>query len=247
MPIHIGRQEGRLSASIRGSPDGALSSGSRIGHRFLRDNGACHKWSPSVICCKRSPTVTATRYSIRAGATSAGRRTLVDLVQVLSALGSVALILGIAIALVQLRGLRRQHQEEMVIRGYAPFVEDAQLTRAYWLIQAWNYDNFAAFETRASIDEWTAMDQVATHFEMMGVLYKRGHAKLDLLDDLFAGSLLLTWRKLRPLIEGYRVHAAVPDYAQWFEYLARALDTRLTARGEIHPSIDERGVARPSG
>jgi hypothetical protein len=46
-----------------------------------------------------------------------------------------------------------------------------------------------------------------------------------------------------PLIEGYRASANVPDYAQWFEHLARDLDRRLSDLGEAHPSLAPR--ARP--
>lgn len=90
-----------------------------------------------------------------------------DVVQVLSALGSVALIVGIGIGLVQLHGLRTQRQEELVIRAYAPFLDTA-LTRAYWRVHTWDFESFATFQTRASVDDWTALDQVATYFEMMG-------------------------------------------------------------------------------
>jgi hypothetical protein len=78
------------------------------------------------------------------------------------------------------------------------------------------------------------MDQVTTFFEMMGVFYKRGVADLDLLDDLFAGSLLLMWSKVAPLVRGYRGAHDVHDYGLRFELLAKALDARLTARGEPH-------------
>lgn len=42
------------------------------------------------------------------------------------------------------------------------------------------------------------------------------------------------WSKLSPLIHGYRATANVHDYGLRFEYLAKALDERLTARGETH-------------
>jgi hypothetical protein len=103
------------------------------------------------------------------------------------------------------------------------------------------------FQARASVDDWSALDQVATYFEMMGVLYKRGHAKLDLLDDLFAGSLLITWRKVGPFIIGYRAQGNLPDYAQWFERLARALDNRLTELGETHPTLNDPMITKPAG
>jgi hypothetical protein len=170
----------------------------------------------------------------------------VDVVQVLSALGSVALIVGIGIGLVQLRGLRTQRQEELVIRAYSPLLDTA-LTQAYWRIHTWDFETFADFQARASVDDWSALDQVATYFEMMGVLYKRGHAKLDLLDDLYAGSLLITWRKVGPFIIGYRAQANLPDYAQWFERLARALDKRLTELGEVHPSLNDPMITKPAG
>jgi hypothetical protein len=161
-----------------------------------------------------------------------------DPLQILSGLGSVALIIGIGIALVQLRSLRTQRQEELVIRAYAPFL-DTELTRAWWRVQGWNFADFETFAAAATVDDWTTLDQVATYFEMIGVLYKRGHASIELLDDLFAGTVLVSWRKLAPLIRGYRLREGTPDYAQWFEHLARALDRRLTALGEIHPEIDE--------
>jgi hypothetical protein len=173
-----------------------------------------------------------------------------DPLQVLSGLGSLALIVGIAIALLQLRSLRTQRQEELVIDAYAPFL-DTVFTQGYWRVQNWSFTDFETFATMATLEDWAAFDQVATFFEMMGVLYKRGHAQLDLLDDLFAGSLLITWRKLAPLVRGYRQREGMPDYAQWFEHLARALDHRLTELGEVHPTIDDAdapvGSAAPPG
>lgn len=54
-----------------------------------------------------------------------------DPVQALSALGSVALILGIVVAVVQVRILTRQRQDEIVMRLHAPLY-GVDLTHAYW-------------------------------------------------------------------------------------------------------------------
>ena len=59
-----------------------------------------------------------------------------------------------------------------------------------------------------------------------------------LLDDLFAGSLVLSWTKVAPLVRGYRVAANVHDYGLRFEALARALDEHMTAHGEPHVTGD---------
>lgn len=160
-----------------------------------------------------------------------------DLVAILSALGSVALLIGIPIGLVQLRSLRTQRQEEMVIEAYRPFMDEA-FTRAYWRVHAVDAQTYEAFKAGASVEQWADFDLISSYFEMIGVLYKRGLAPLDLIDDLFAGSLLTTWRKVAPLIRGYRADTNVADYGQWFERLARDLDARLTKLGDPHPAID---------
>ena len=58
--------------------------------------------------------------------------------QILSALASLALISGVFIALLQLRGLRAQRHLEQVLRAYQPFLEE-NLTRAYWHVHHWDY------------------------------------------------------------------------------------------------------------
>ena len=160
-----------------------------------------------------------------------------DLLQILGAMTSVALIIGVVIGVLQLRGLRAQRHVDQVLRAYMPFLEE-NLTRAYWRVHNWDYTSYDEFQRRATLDDWTDMDQVTTFFEMMGVMYKRGVADLDLLDDLFAGSVLLMWSKLAPLVRGYRVAENVYDYGLRFELLAKALDDRLTARGQAHARID---------
>jgi len=161
----------------------------------------------------------------------------VDPREILGTLASLAVLVGVGVAILQLRGLRAQRQTESVLRAYMPFLEE-NLTRAYWRVHNWSFSSFEQFEREATLDDWTDLDQVTTFFEMMGVLYKRGMAKLDLLDDLFAGSLVLSWTKVAPLVRGYRVAANVHDYGLRFEALARALDEHMTERGEPHVSVD---------
>lgn len=156
--------------------------------------------------------------------------------QVLSAMASIALIIGVVIGVLQLRGLRAQRHVDQVLRAYMPFLEE-NLTRAYWHVHNWDYATWDDFARRATLDDWTDLDQVTTFFEMMGVMHKRGVAELSLLDDLFAGSLLLMWSKLAPLVRGYRAAHNVHDYGLRFEALAQALDARLTARGQAHARI----------
>ena len=140
--------------------------------------------------------------------------------------------------MLQLRGFRTQGQEEMVIHLYSPFLDPA-FASGYTRIQAWEFRSFEDFEARASPDDWAALYQVNCFFAMMGLLYKRGLTSLDLLDDLLAGPSLMYWNKVAPLIHDMRERTNAPDLFQWAEYLARALDGRLTALGEAHPAFIE--------
>ena len=157
--------------------------------------------------------------------------------EVLGALGSVAVMIGVVVGILQLHGLRTQRQLELVLRAYEPFLQEP-LTRAYWRVHNWEYETFAEFQRKATLEDWTDLDQVTTFFEMMGVMYKRGVAKLDVLDDLFAGSVVMMWSKVAPFVRGYRESATVHDYGVRFEALAHALEARLKARGEPHVAIE---------
>ena len=62
-----------------------------------------------------------------------------------------------------------------------------------------------------------------------------------------AETLLVTWRKVGSFIICYRAQANLPDYAQWFERLARQLDKRLTELGEVHPPSMTPMTTKPAG
>ena len=159
-----------------------------------------------------------------------------DPVQVLSALGSLALIFGIGIGLLQLRALAKQRQEDMVLRAYAPFFDPA-FSRAFWQIQSWKFATFEEFESQATLDDQVTLDVVTMQFEMMGLMLQRGLAKIDFLDDLVAESTLMTWNKVAPILYGYRIKTNTPGWSRWFETLAVALDQRLTELGEPHQAL----------
>jgi hypothetical protein len=160
-----------------------------------------------------------------------------DPLQVLTALGNLAVIVGIGLGLLQLRGLAKQRQEDMVLRAYAPFLDPA-FSRAFWQVQSWKFTTFEQFEAEGTLDDQVTLDVVSMLFETMGLLYERGLAKIDFLDDLIATPTLMTWNKIAPLVYGFRVRENAPDWSQWHEALAIALDKRLTELGEPHPAIE---------
>ena len=156
-----------------------------------------------------------------------------DIASALSALGSLALLGWIVIAVVQLRLQYIQRREEIVLRLYEPLLSEP-LTRAYWRVQTWPYADYAAFDAEATIEDRVAFDQVATFYETMGVMHHRGVASLQLLDELLTSSLFEAWEHCRPIVIGERHRSGTPQKYAWFEELVRLLDADLNARGIAH-------------
>ena len=154
-----------------------------------------------------------------------------DAVEVLTALGGIALILGVAVGLLQLRGLARQRQEELVIRLYAPFLDPA-FAAGYTHILSFDFTSYVDFENRSAPDDLAAIYQVNQLFAMMGLLHRRGLTSLDLLDELLGNNVLLYWNKVAPLASGMRAKFDAPSLFQNVEHLARALDERKKVLGE---------------
>ncbi|TAK02532.1 MAG: hypothetical protein EPO36_01975, partial [Chloroflexota bacterium] len=159
-----------------------------------------------------------------------------DPVQVLVALANLSVIIGIGLGLLQLRAIARQRQEDMVLRAFEPFLDPA-FSRAFWEVQTWRYTTFEQFDAEATLEDLVTLDVVSVQFETMGLLYKRGLAELDFLDDLMAEPTLMTWNRIAPIVYGYRAKANVPGWSQWHERLAVALDKRLTELGEPHEPL----------
>jgi hypothetical protein len=157
-----------------------------------------------------------------------------DVVAVLSSLGSLALLGWIAIAVIQLRLQYLQRREEIVLRLYEPLLSEP-LTRAYWRVQTWPYAGHAAFVAGASVDDWVAFDQVATFYETMGVLHHRGVASLSLLDELLTESIFEAWDRCAPIVRGERERTGTPQKYAAFERLVGLLEAHLAVNGVARP------------
>ena len=160
---------------------------------------------------------------------------MTDLAAVLSALGSLALLGWIVIAVIQLRLQYAQRRDEIVLRLYEPLLSEP-LTRAYWRVQTWPYADYAAFEAAATTDDHVAFDQVATFYETMGVMHHRGVASLSLLDDLLTESVFEAWDRCEPIVVGERITSGTPQKYARFEELVGLLEAHLRARGVARPS-----------
>lgn len=159
-----------------------------------------------------------------------------DILSALSALGSLALLGWIVIAVIQLRLQYLQRREDIVLRLYEPLLSEP-LSCAYWRVQQWAFADHASFVAGATLEDWVAFDQVASFYETMGVLQGRGVASLSLLDDLLTQSIFEAWDCCAPIVVGERLRTGTPQKYAAFERLVGLLEGYLAGRGVARPGV----------
>jgi len=138
----------------------------------------------------------------------------------------LAIIVGVIIALLQLRGQNRLRQFDTVMRLFLTFGQETFLHH-FRRVTTWKYETYEAFQKQATEDDHVSLMVVSVFFENMGLLYKRRLAPLELLDDLLSGPIISCWQKVEPIWIGLRAEYGQPQWAEWFELLNDAMVERL--------------------
>jgi hypothetical protein len=146
--------------------------------------------------------------------------------QVLSIAAPLAIVVGGIIALLQLRSQNRLRQFDTVLRLFLSFGEESFL-RHYRRVTTWEYDTYEDFKQNATEDDNVSLMVVSVFYENMGLLYKRGLAPLELLDDLNSAPIISSWRKVKPIWVGLRAEHGQPQWVEFYEMLADAMAERL--------------------
>lgn len=146
--------------------------------------------------------------------------------QILDIAAPIVAIVGVVIALFQLRNQNRLRQMDVVMRLFSSFGHESFLQH-FERVMAWKYDSYAAFKKKATDDDNVSLMVVSVFFENMGLLYKRGLASLELLDDLLSGPITSAWQKVKPIWTGRRAEYNQPQWAEWFELLSEDMAKRL--------------------
>ena len=79
-----------------------------------------------------------------------------------------------------------------------------------------------------------------TTWESMGVLVFRREVGLDLVDDLFSGAIVLSWRKLRAYVQEMRDREDRQTYFEWFQWLAERMRDRESDSAPIPAHLEHR-------
>ena len=154
-----------------------------------------------------------------------------DVASISTIVAAISVIVGVTLAVLQLRHIVKTRQVDLVIRLYTTFgsKEFQEALMKTMTLKFKDFDDFrekyASSSDYSKNPEFIANEMVSVFFEGIGVLLRRGLIDIELVEDLFSGPIKSTWEKMKPLIEGYR-KTMYPQAYEWFEYLHNEMQKR---------------------
>ena len=156
---------------------------------------------------------------------------MLDVASISTIVAAISVIVGVTLAILQLRHIVKTRQTDLVIRLYTTFgsKEFQEALMKTMTLEFKDFDDFrkkyASSSDYAKTPEFIANEMVSILFEGIGVLLRKKLISIELVDDLFSGPIKSTWQKMSPLIEGYR-KTMYPQAYEWFEYLYNEMQKR---------------------
>jgi hypothetical protein len=96
----------------------------------------------------------------------------------------------------------------------------------------WQWSDFDDFKKKydSSINPhyYAMRHSILTSYDNLGQLYRNGVIDINTFSDIWAFGIVMCWSKFKPIIEGYRGWEYPKGAFSDFEYLADALEKRLS-------------------
>jgi len=148
---------------------------------------------------------------------------MVDIPTVSIAIASASVVAGIVYYAFQVRHQTKLRETDLIMRVYST-LSTKELEEAWYRVlnlECKDYDDFVKkygdimSETPVNV----AFSIIAYFFEGIGVLLHKKLVDVDLIDELMSESIIVTWEKMKPIVEGYRKQYSFRKDLQWFENL----------------------------
>ena len=155
-----------------------------------------------------------------------------DLLELAALMQAVGILVGIVIALLQLRDLGKTRKADLLMELYATF-RSKDFTRDYMevLQHSWKeVDDWmeirAGLPTIKNLEAISLWLSVPLYFEGVGVLLYRKMIDIALVDDLLSSEILVLWESIEPAVKEMRVRMNRPQLFEYCEYLYEQIKRR---------------------
>ncbi len=138
-----------------------------------------------------------------------------DIASISAIVAAGGVIVGAALAVMELRNLVRARQTDLAMRLYQQFGAKEFMDSWWRVTSSEERDDSEFFEKQSATD----LLQVAVFFEGIGILLHRKLMDIDMARDLFSESVKLVWERNESILKGLVEQRNIPEAWQWFEYL----------------------------
>jgi len=149
---------------------------------------------------------------------------MLDVTSISAIVAACSVAAGVIYYSFNIRHQKKMRETDLVVRLYSIF-GSREFQEALMKTMTLEFEDFNDFRKKyassfdyAETPEFIANEMVSVLFEGIGVLLYRKLVGIELLDDLFTGPIKSTWKKMKPLVQGYR-KTMYPQAYEWFEYL----------------------------
>jgi len=154
---------------------------------------------------------------------------MVDITEISAIAAAVGVIIGVVFATLQLRDLVKTRQTDLVMRLDTTF--GSKEFQEAWVetlrMEFTDYEDYLRkYGAASKKPAYTSVNMVGNFFEGLGILLRRKLIDIALVDDLFSSDVIITWHKMKPIIEGWRKQFNRPQMSEWFEYLYNEMQKR---------------------
>jgi len=154
---------------------------------------------------------------------------MVDITEISAIAAAVGVIIGVVFATLQLRDLVKTRQTDLVMRLDTTF--GSKEFQEAWVetlrMEFTDYEDYLRkYGAASGKPVYASVNMVGNFFEGLGILLRRKLIDIALVDDLFSSDVIITWHKMKPIIEGWRKQFNRPQMSEWFEYLYNEMQKR---------------------
>jgi hypothetical protein len=129
----------------------------------------------------------------------------------------------------QIRNQMRLRRADLLLRLYATW-DSLDFQEAFHRLYWGEYSNYDSFLEHVEGQRHVGT-YVATFYDQIGALLRRGLIDYDLVDDLLGNSAIQLWEKIAPIILEARVRSDDPRLYEHFEFLYGEMKRRSLEPG----------------
>lgn len=154
-------------------------------------------------------------------------------------LASASVIVGVVLAVLQLRDQVRTRQAQLFMELYNHFSNKEFMRYLAEILHVVKYEEFDESQDKpifllgeTDIEVASTVGEVCAFFEGMGLLVKRKLIDINLVAELLSSPVCWVWEKLEPRIKRARELRQRPQIWEWFEYLYNEIQ-RIPSRKSL--------------